>query len=131
MNFIIDTEKSVEQAATDLAAAVQRHGFGVLHVYDMKDTLKKKGFDLPAECRILEVCNPAQAVKVLTTDMSLNMALPCRVSVYEDNGRTRIGMIPPTQLLGLLSNDSALAATAEEIEAAIKVMIEEAANPGR
>jgi hypothetical protein len=29
------------------------------------------------------------ALKVLTADMNLNMALPCCVSVYEQDGRSR------------------------------------------
>ena len=126
MNFILESKKTVAQAAADLEIAVKRNGFGVLHVYDLKATLKNKGVDLPQECRIVEVCNPAQAAKVLAADMSLNFALPCRVSVYEDAGTTKIGMIKPTSLLGLLAKNSDLAETAEEVEAAITRMIKEA-----
>jgi len=126
MNYIVESDKPVAQAAEDLANAVKRNGFGVLHVYDLKETLKSKGVDLPEECRILEVCNPAQAAKVLSSDMTLNLALPCRVSVYEDEGKTKIGMIRPTRLLGLLSDDPSLVKTAEEVEKAVKHMIEEA-----
>jgi uncharacterized protein (DUF302 family) len=127
IKFILESKKSVAEAATDLEAAVKRNGFGVLHVYDLKATLHSKGVELPQECRILEVCNPAQAAKVLASDMTLNLALPCRVSVYEDAGVTRIGMIRPSSLLGLLSEDPSLAATAEEVESAIERMIKEAA----
>lgn len=127
MNYVVETSKPVDEAARDLEEAVKRNGFGVLHVYDLKATLKSKGVDLPQECRILEVCNPKQAAKVLSADMTLNMALPCRVSVYEDAGKTRIGMIRPTSLLGMLSDDPSLTSTAEEVEAAVKRMIDEAA----
>lgn len=126
MKYIIESNKTVEQAAQDLEVAVKRNGFGVLHVYDLKATLKSKGFDLPAECRILDVCNPAQAIKVLNADMSMNMALPCRISVYQEGGRTKVGMIRPTQLLGQLSDNEALRSTALEVETAIVRMIEEA-----
>lgn len=125
MNYIQETNKTVEQAVLDLESAVKRNGFGVLHIYDLKATLKSKGVDLPQECRILEVCNPAQAATVLSSDMTLNLALPCRISVYEDAGKTKIGMIRPTRLLGLLSDDSTLANTAQEVEDAVKRMIKE------
>src|SRR5690606_8191766 len=92
MHYIVETSKSVEDAARDLDAAVKRNRFGVLHVYDLQETLRSKGVELPAECRIFEVCNPQQAGKVLAADMTLNMALPCRVSVYGEGGRTKIGM---------------------------------------
>jgi uncharacterized protein (DUF302 family) len=72
MQYVIETNKSADQAAIDLEAAVKRHNFGVLHIHNLKETLKNKGFDLPNQCRILEVCNPKQAIAVLAEDMSMN-----------------------------------------------------------
>lgn len=103
MKYVRATAKSVADAVSDVEASVKRHGFGVLHAYDFKETLRSKGFDLPNECHVLEVCNPKQANEILRTDMSINMALPCRISVHEDAGRTWIGMIRPTALLRLVS----------------------------
>jgi len=126
MRYEIETSKSVDQATADLEAAVRRNGFGVLHQYDLKKTLASKGVDLPHECRILEVCNPQQAARVLASDMGMNIALPCRISVYEDGGTTRIGMARPTALLAILSDAPELAAVALEVEQATIRMIEEA-----
>jgi uncharacterized protein (DUF302 family) len=128
MYYIVPTDKPVDTAARDLEAAVKRHGFGVLHVYDLKQTLAGKGVTLAAECRIFEICNPQQALKVLTADMSLNMALPCRISVYEEKGKTMIGTMRPAEMLGLLSNDAELARVAESVDEALSAMIDEAAG---
>jgi uncharacterized protein (DUF302 family) len=126
MKYIVETQKSVDQAEADLSAAVQRHKFGVLHTYNLQETMKKKGVEFENACRILEICNPQNAKEALTTDMDLNLALPCRVSVYSDHGKTKIGMIKPTALLKALSNSPALARVAEEVEEAIIKMIDEA-----
>ena len=125
MIYVRNTDKSVEEAAADVEASVQRHGFGVLHTYDFRATLRSKGFDLPNECRVLEVCNPKQASEILRNDMSVNMALPCRISVYEDSGQTKIGMIPPTALLALVSQSGELSKVAEEVERTVTAIIEE------
>jgi uncharacterized protein (DUF302 family) len=122
----VDSDKTVDQAASDLEAAVLEHGFGVLHTYDLKQTLAKKGVELPQECRILEVCNPRQAARVLGEDMGMNVALPCRISVYQDGGKTRIGMVRPTSLLAGLSDAPGLAGVAEEVEQATIRMIDQA-----
>lgn len=126
MKQITETRKSVEQATADLQEAVKKHGFGVLHVYDLKATLQEKGAPIENECRVLEVCNPQQAQKVLSSDMSMNMALPCRVSVYEEDGRTRIGLMSPKEMLGLMSDNPELRTVAEEVEEAMHRMIEDA-----
>lgn len=126
MYYIVDTDKSFEQASADLESAVKRHGFGVLHVHNLGDTLRGKGVSFVEECKIFEVCNPRQAAKVLSTDMRLNMALPCRISVYTDKGKTRIGLIRPVQMLSALSQDETLMQVAKEVEEKIIRMVDEA-----
>ncbi len=126
MYYTVDSDKSFEQASADLDAAVKRHGFGVLHVHDLGATLRSKGIAFGNDCRVFEVCNPAQAAKVLSSDMRLNMALPCRISVYTEQGRTRIGLIKPVQMLAALSDDPALALVAKEVEDKTILMVDEA-----
>jgi len=40
------------------------------------------------ECLIFEVCRPQQAKKVLEENMSISTMLPCRISLYEEGGKT-------------------------------------------
>jgi len=126
MYYIVETGKSFGQASTDLAAAVVRRGFGVLHVHDLGATLRSKGIAFDEECKVFEVCNPGQAAKVLATDMRLNMALPCRISVFTEKGRTKIGLIKPVQMLSALSRDAALVQVAKEVEEKTIEMVDEA-----
>ena len=76
---------------------------------------------------MLEVCNPAQAARVLGMDMTLNLVLPCRLSIYQKEGRTWIGMVPPTDLLSLVSRDPAVESAARTVEEALRAIIDEAA----
>ena len=126
MYYIVETEKSFEQAATDLDAAVKKHGFGVLHIHDLGNTLRSKGMAFDEQCRVFEVCNPAQAVKVLAADMRLNMALPCRISVFTQGGKTMIGLIKPVEMLAALSQDATLLGVAKEVEESTIRMVDEA-----
>ena len=126
MYYVSESSKPFEQAATDLEEAVKRHGFGVLHVHDLGSTLRGKGEDFDQQCKIFEVCNPQQASRVLATDMRLNMALPCRISVYTEQGRTMIGMVSPAAILSSLSTNPVLLQIATEVEALTRQMIDEA-----
>ena len=40
MKYIVDTDKSVEQAVADVEAAAQDHTFGVLHIHNLQQTMK-------------------------------------------------------------------------------------------
>jgi uncharacterized protein (DUF302 family) len=126
MYYIVETDKSFDQASTDLEAAVSHFGFGVLHIHDLGSTLRSKGITFEEQCKIFEVCNPVQAAKVLSTDMRLNMALPCRISVFTEKGKTKIGLIKPVQMLAALSQDPALTEVSEEVQAKTIQMVDEA-----
>ena len=126
MKYIVNSSKSVKQAVDDLQQAVVDHDFGVLHIHNLKATLNSKGIDFGPECQILEICNPHQANKVLTQEMDINMALPCRISVYEDNGQTLIGMLRPEQLLAQLSESDVLTEVARDVEETSIAIIQQA-----
>ena len=126
MYYIVETSKSFDQASADLDSAVKRHQFGVLHVHDLGATLRSKGIAFDEQCKVFEVCNPGQAAKVLAADMRLNMALPCRISVFTEKGKTKIGLIKPVQMLAALSQDAALVQVAKEVEEKTIQMVDEA-----
>jgi uncharacterized protein (DUF302 family) len=126
MYYIADTDKSFEQACMDLESSVTRNDFSVLHVHDLGKTLRAKGMTFVQQCKIFEVCNPRHAANVLANDMRLNMVLPCRISVYTDQGKTKIGIIKPAQMLSALSDHPSLIQIAEEVESSIIQMVDQA-----
>ena len=126
MYYIVETQKTFDQASADLESAVKNHGFGVLHVHDLGNTLRSKGIAFDEQCKVFEVCNPVQAAKVLATDMRLNMALPCRISVFTENGKTKIGLIKPEPMLATLSEDATLRQVAREVEEKTIRMVDDA-----
>lgn len=126
MYYIVETGKTFDLAVADLESAVKNHGFGVLHVHDLGNTLRSKGISFDEQCKVFEVCNPLQAARVLATDMRLNMALPCRISVFTENGKTKIGLIKPAPMLATLSGDAALLQVAKEVEEKTILMVDEA-----
>jgi uncharacterized protein (DUF302 family) len=127
MLHIVESRKSVERVATDLADAVVRNKFGVLGIHNLKETMAKKGVDFGPDCRIFEVCNPHQAKKVLEANLEISTALPCRISVYEDGGRTKLATIKPTAMINLYPNPE-LKSVAVEVESTLLKIMSEAAE---
>lgn len=84
--YVLTSTKGIETAMKDLDDAIKKHNFSTLQVYDLKKKLSDKGFPLPSECRVVELCNPKQAAAVLSTQMLVSTALPCRISVFEEGG---------------------------------------------
>ncbi len=121
------TDKTVSEAATALQAAVQANRFGVMQVHNLKETMAKKGVEFARECLIVEVCQPQQAKKVLDENMGVSTALPCRISIYEEGGKTILATLKPTVLLAMF-NAPQLARVAQEVEDTIVKIMKEAAS---
>ena len=120
------TGKTVSEAAVALQSAVQANRFGVMQVHNLKETMTKKGVEFARECLIFEVCQPQQAKKVLDEDMSVSTALPCRISIYEEDGKTILAALKPTTLLAMFGVPQ-LEGVAREVEdTMIKIMNEAA-----
>lgn len=122
------TNKTVNEAATALQSAVEANHFGVMQVYNLKETMTKKGVEFARECLIFEVCQPQQAKKVLDENMSVSTALPCRISIYEEGGKTILATLKPTTLLAMF-NVPQLEIVARNVEnTLVKIMKEAASN---
>jgi len=127
MLITLSTDKSVSEAAIALHAAVEANHFGVLQVHNLKETMTKKGVEFESECLIFEVCQPQQAKRVLDQNMSVSTALPCRISIYEEGGKTILATLKPTTLLALF-NAPQLEGVAQEVEHTIVKIMKEAAT---
>ena len=127
MLFKLSTDKTVAEAAAALQAAVQANHFGVMQVHNLAETMAKKGLEFAHECLIFEVCQPQQAKKVLEQNMDVSTALPCRISIFEENGKTVLATLKPTALLAIF-NVPQLTPVAKEVEETILKIMNEAAT---
>ena len=66
--------------------------------------------------KLLEVCNSQRAEKVLPAHFAVNLALHCRISVFEEDGKVKIGMIRPNFVLSLFPDQPGLKAEANAVE---------------
>jgi uncharacterized protein (DUF302 family) len=115
---VMETPKSVAEIARVFPEVCARYKFGVLGTIDIRQKLQEKGLSFDRDCLIFEVCNPQAAQQVLQANPAISAVLPCRISVYQENGRTKIAAIRPTALLGLFPNPE-LQPVAEEVEATL------------
>ncbi len=125
MLYVVESTKPLDRVADDLEQAVARHKFGILGVHNLKESMAKKGVAFERECRIFEVCNPHQAKRVLETNLEISTALPCRISLYEEGGQTKLATIKPTVMIALYASPD-LKGVAEEVEATLVRIMDEA-----
>ncbi|HHW36222.1 MAG TPA: DUF302 domain-containing protein [Bacillales bacterium] len=104
-NYTITTSKSIDEAVKSIEENLKEEKFGVLWQFDVKDKLQEKGVDFDQSFKILEVCNPHEAGRVLTQNKMVGYFLPCKIVVYEDEGTTKVGMPKPTALITMVEDE--------------------------
>lgn len=124
---VVETPKAFDEACQALERAVAEHGFGVLHVHDLRTALAKKGVQLDHDVRIFDICNPKQASQVLQKSLLVSAALPCAISVFSDAGKTKFAFVQPTAVLGLFGIAD-LVPVAEDVEARVRAIVATAAR---
>jgi uncharacterized protein (DUF302 family) len=123
----IETDKDIYDVSLALKSAITENNFGLLQVHNLKETMAKKGVEFDREIRIFEICNPLQAKKVLDAEMSMSTVLPCRISVYQENGKTVLATLKPVQMLAMF-NKPELANVAQNVEDSILKIMQDAVS---
>jgi uncharacterized protein (DUF302 family) len=126
--FIVETTSQFEEACNSLKEAVINHGYGLLAIHDLGTTLREKHMSVSENCCVFEICDPLQTAKVLALNISVCMALPCRISVFTDNGETKMGMLKLADIVSDINGASELTEGIGDAESAVKALMLEAAT---
>ncbi len=129
MLYTIKSKRPIAEIQRGLEESAARHRFGILTIHDLRETMKKKGVDFATGCWIYEVCNPVQAKRVLEANGAVSTALPCRISVFGQEGDYTLATILPTALMNMFDSPE-LEPVAREVEAVVKAMMQDAAGSG-
>lgn len=91
-HYTVTTDKSIDEAINSLEQNLKEHKFGILWQLDLPAKLQEKGVEgFTTPYRVLEVCNPFEAARVLSRNELVGYFLPCKITVYESEGKTKIG----------------------------------------
>lgn len=114
-HFTIESTKNLQETINRLEEQLKSEQFGVLWDLNINEKLEAKGLELAEHYRILEVCNPKEAHRVLSQNSLVSYFLPCKIVVYENEGKVKVGMPRPTALISLVEGEE-LKKIAQDIE---------------
>ena len=95
--YIVETEKSFDDAVVSVLKAVERKGWALFQVYDIKERLAAKGFS-QRPLKIIEICSGRYANQFLNKNRLISLCMPCKINVLEEDGRVKIAGMRPTMI---------------------------------
>jgi len=116
--YVVDTEKSADEAAVSVLRAVEQKGWAVFNVINISERLAAKGFDQSA-VRVIEICNGKHANHFLNKSKYISLFMPCRISILEDGGKVKIASMRPavmSQFFPEVAAEEAMAVEKDVIE---------------
>jgi uncharacterized protein (DUF302 family) len=104
---------SFADTVTQVRAALQEQGFGVLTEIDVQATLREKLGESMEDYLILGACNPPLAHRALGVDRRIGLLLPCNVVVRTDGDQTVVEALNPQTMVEVAGQEG-LRPVAEE-----------------
>lgn len=120
MYYIVESSKSFYEATFDLKPVIQRLGFEIQNSHDLSEILRRKGIEIDDDCQVFEVCNYRYMEKLLNLDMRLGLMMPWRISVFTENGATKISLTRPEAMRAALDQTADVAREVARIVAEVE-----------
>ena len=95
----------VDETIAKLREALMANHLGVVSEVDVAAIFKAKMNQDHAPYKLLGICAPPLAAKVLASEMTAGALLPCNAAVYDlGNGQTRVELLDPDTISKLSDN---------------------------
>lgn len=93
--YIVETEKGFDDAVVSVLKSVEQKKWALFQIYDIKERLAAKGFE-QKPLKIIEICSGKYANDFLNKNKMISLCMPCKINVFEENGKVKIVGMKPT-----------------------------------
>jgi uncharacterized protein (DUF302 family) len=118
--YIVETNKNLDEAVVSVIKAVEQKGWTLFQIYDIKERLAAKGFE-QKPLKIVEICSGKYANQFLNKNRLISLCMPCKINIFEENGKVKIAGMKPTMISQFFPEVSKK--DAEEVEKDIEEII--------
>ncbi len=116
-----------------LVSALEARNYAVINQLNVQEGLASRGIEAHP-LQIIEFCNLTKAYTVTRHVPDFEMFAPCRLALFEKDGKTTIRVQRPSHVLSLLATDPKLSAEGkaalETFDRDLEAMLTEVGNGG-
>ena len=138
---VVETEVKYEVTVADalpavremLVSALEARNYAIINVLDVQQGLASRGIDAHP-LQLVEFCNLTRAYTITRHVPEFELFAPCRVALFEKDGKTTVMVHRPAHVLSLLAKEPKLSdegrGNLERFDADLKALLAELAQGG-
>ena len=88
--YKITSTQSIGQISEKVPSACEKFKFSLLQTYIYHEIVESKGFPIKRKVFVYEICQAKTAAAMLTDFPHFSIFMPCKLAIYEENGKTII-----------------------------------------
>lgn len=123
MTYKVKSSNNISEVVAKVESACDTYKFALLHDYIYHEVVESKGFPIERKVYIYEVCQAKVAALVLTDEPSFAPFMPCRLAIYEENGKVTISTQNMQMLLDTLKKHTELYKQTNELFSTLKSLM--------
>ena len=123
--YKIVSNKSIEQIIEKVPAACEEKKFALLQTYVYHEIVESKGFPIERKVYIYEICQAKVAAAMLTDYPHFSIFMPCRIAIYEDNGKVVISTMNMEIMLKAVRSNKELYKEATSLFGTLQLLMKE------
>lgn len=114
-----------------LISALEARNYAVINQLDVQEGLASRGIEAHP-LRLVEFCNLSKAYSITRHVPDFEMFAPCRLALFEKDGKTTVMVLRPAHVLAIIARNPALSregkASLETFDRDLKAMLTDLAN---
>jgi uncharacterized protein (DUF302 family) len=120
MFVVHESNKNFDETIQAIEQSAVENNWSIPHQYNLQATMNKHGFEVQP-VKVISLCKPEHAYEILGSENErlVSALMPCRVAVYEKNGKTYVSMLNSglfSKFMGEKVSDVMGAATKENLQ---------------
>jgi uncharacterized protein (DUF302 family) len=121
--YKITSTQSIGNVSGKMPSACEKYKFALLQTYVYHEIVESKGFPIKRKVFIYEICQAKTAAAMLTDFPHFSIFMPCKIAIYEDNGKTSISTMNMEIMLKAIDSNQELYNEATNLFNTLKLLM--------
>ena len=126
--YKITSNQPIEVISKKVPEACEKHKFALLTTYNYHEIVESKGFPIERKVYVYEICQAKTAASMLTDFPHFSIFMPCKLAIYENDGKTVISTMNMEIMLNAVKANQELFKEATILFNTLKLLMDSLSN---